>query len=96
MARKSLLSAAIPQPQTTANQNEQDEPAAPPVSTAAVPRKNSNAGKYHVGGYFTPDDPTAEAFRILAAKTRRTQQDLLAEALADLVAKYDAQAKFSS
>lgn len=96
MARKSLLSAAIPQPQTTANQNDQADETPPPISTAAAPRKNSNAGKYHVGGYFTPDDPTAEAFRVLAAKTRRTQQDLLAEALADLVAKYDAQAKFSS
>lgn len=95
MARKSILSAAIERPQLEANQNEQAETAPQPVPVSAAPRRNSNAGKYHVGGYFSPDDPTAEAFRVLAAKTRRTQQDLLGEALADLVAKYDAQAKFS-
>src|SRR3546814_1840329 len=65
-------------------------------SSDLAKRPNSNAGKYHLGGYFDQDDPTAEAFRVLAAKTRRKQQDLLGEAISDLVAKYDARAKFGS
>ena len=51
-------------------------------------------GKYHLGAYFDPADPTAEAFRVLAARTRRSHQDLLAEAIAELVAKYDAEKQF--
>lgn len=51
-------------------------------------------GKYHLGAYFDPADPTAEAFRVLAARTRRSHQDLLAEAIAELVAKYDADKQF--
>ena len=100
MARKSLLSAALPAAlPATAEANENAISAAPvppaPIE-ASSPRRGSNAGKYHLGGYFDPQDPTAEAFRILAAKTRRRQQDLLAEAIADLVAKYRAQDSFSA
>jgi hypothetical protein len=51
-------------------------------------------GKYHLGAYFDPTDPTAEAFRVLAARTRRSHQDLLAEAIGELVAKYDADKQF--
>lgn len=51
-------------------------------------------GKYHLGAYFDPADPTAEAFRVLAARTRRSHQDLLAEAIAELVAKYEANKQF--
>ncbi|MCP4028166.1 MAG: hypothetical protein GY736_17925 [Sphingomonas sp.] len=47
-----------------------------------------------MGAYFDPADPTAEAFRVLAARTRRSHQDLLAEAIAELVAKYDADKQF--
>ena len=57
-------------------------------------RVNPNAGKFHVGGYYDPADATVEAFRILATRSRRTQQDLLHEAMADLVAKHEAAAKF--
>lgn len=95
MARKSLLSAALPAPQAEANENTAPQPVAE-SAPATGKRPNSNAGKYHLGGYFDQDDPTAEAFRVLAAKTRRKQQDLLAEAISDLVAKYDAQAKFGA
>jgi hypothetical protein len=47
-----------------------------------------------LGAYFDPADPTAEAFRVLAARTRRSHQDLLAEAISELVAKYDADRQF--
>jgi hypothetical protein len=59
------------------------------VTVTPARRRNPNAGKYHLGGYFAVDDPAAEAFRMLAAKTRRSHQELLGEAIADLVAKYD-------
>src|SRR3546814_6437319 len=95
MARKSLLSAAIERPQAEANENTIPQPVADAVRAEAK-RPNSNAGKYHLGGYFDQDDPTAEAFRVLAAKTRRKQQDLLGEAISALVAQYDARPKFGS
>ena len=88
MARQSLLSPAVslkPKP------DESPQPAAP---SAPVKRVNPNSGKYHLGGYYDPADPTIEAFRILATKTRRSQQELLLEAAADLVAKYEAQNAF--
>jgi len=47
-----------------------------------------------LGAYFDPADPTAEAFRVLAARTHRSHQDLLAEAIAELVAKYEADKQF--
>jgi len=66
--------------------------AAPPVG--AAPSGGKRPGKYHLGAYFDPADPTAEAFRVLAARTRRSHQDLLAEAIAELVAKYEADKQF--
>lgn len=88
MARRSILAPAIER------QTEQAQEAAPdPV--AQTRRRSPNAGKYHLGGYFALDDPAAEAFRMLAAKTRRSHQELLGEAIADLVAKYDAAAKYA-
>jgi hypothetical protein len=69
------------------------EPVAPPEGRAPRP-SGQRPGKYHLGAYFDPADPTAEAFRVLAARTRRSHQDLLAEAIAELVAKYDAEKQF--
>ena len=93
MARRSSLLA--PAVATTAK----PEPApSEPVATlpeARAPRPSGQrSGKYHLGAYFDPADPTAEAFRVLAARTRRSHQDLLAEAIAELVAKYDADKQF--
>jgi len=71
-----------------------------PAETEAVPAGKvvqsggKRPGKYHLGAYFDPADPTAEAFRVLAARTRRSHQDLLAEAIAELVAKYEANKQF--
>ena len=93
MARKSSLSLAItPQHPET----ELTETPAFAASSALTPtkRQSSNKGKYHLGGYYDHDVPEVEAFRILSAKHRRSQQELLLEAVRDLVAKYETQAKF--
>jgi len=65
-----------------------------PLDARAPRSSGQRPGKYHLGAYFDPADPTAEAFRVLAARTRRSHQDLLAEAIAELVAKYDADKQF--
>lgn len=92
MARRtSLLAPAMElQPQRQA------EAASAPEAPAVSPARSSGKrpGKYHLGAYFDPADPTAEAFRVLAARTRRSHQDLLAEAIGELVAKYDAAKQF--
>jgi len=88
--RSSLLGPAIvkkPEPLT--------EGIAVPAQTEPVAKAGGKRpGKYHLGAYFDPADPTAEAFRVLAARTRRSHQDLLAEAIAELVAKYEADKQF--
>lgn len=91
--RSSLLGPAIaansrPEPETS----KEPETAAPPARAAQSGGKRP--GKYHLGAYFDPADPTAEAFRVLAARTRRSHQDLLAEAIGELVAKYEADKQF--
>lgn len=91
--RSSLLGPAIatnsrPEPETL----KEAETAVPPAR--AVQSGGKRPGKYHLGAYFDPADPTAEAFRVLAARTRRSHQDLLAEAISELVAKYEADKQF--
>ena len=90
--RSSLLAPAVatkakPEPAPS-------EPVATPPEARAPRSSGQRPGKYHLGAYFDPADPTAEAFRVLAARTRRSHQDLLAEAIAELVAKYDADKQF--
>jgi hypothetical protein len=46
--------------------------------------------KLHVGGYFDPLDPIVMAFQKLKVDLRRSQQDMLLEALRDFVAKHEA------
>lgn len=91
--RPSLLGPAV-----TAQPRHDPEPVREPEAAAsassAARAAGKRPGKYHLGAYFDPADPTAEAFRVLAARTRRSHQDLLAEAIAELVAKYDADKQF--
>lgn len=91
--RTSLLAPAV------ASRRELEADNQPAVATPTPPTNNARSsgkrpGKYHLGAYFDPADPTAEAFRVLAARTRRSHQDLLAEAISELVAKYDANQQF--
>lgn len=93
MARRSSLLA--PAVSTKSKPEDSAEPQASPPRAEVAPRSSGQRpGKYHLGAYFDPADPTAEAFRVLAARTRRSHQDLLAEAIAELVAKYDADKQF--
>ncbi|MDP1028733.1 hypothetical protein Q5H91_16040 [Sphingomonas sp. KR1UV-12] len=96
MAKRSSLLAPAMSPQSRSEPEQNNAPAASPAApTATVPRSSGKRpGKYHLGAYFDPADPTAEAFRVLAARTRRSHQDLLAEAIGELVAKYDADKQF--
>jgi len=93
--RTSLLAPAVaPQAQRKAELDNAPVASAPVASTSAEKVGGKRLGKYHLGAYFDPADPTAEAFRVLSARTRRSHQDLLAEAIAELVAKYAADKQF--
>ena len=87
--RTSLLGPAVASPSPR-----EPEPDHQPAPASAARSSGKRPGKYHLGAYFDPADPTAEAFRVLAARTRRSHQDLLAEAISELVAKYDADKQF--
>lgn len=92
MARKTPLSLALTPKQERASEGPAMISA---EENAPVPKRiNSNKGKYHLGGYYDHDVPEIEAFRILATRTRRSQQELLLEAVRDLVQKHEADAKF--
>ncbi len=96
MAKRTSLLAPAVAPQSRRESEPEDTSAAPiPTPPASAARSSGKRpGKYHLGAYFDPADPTAEAFRVLAARTRRSHQDLLAEAIGELVAKYDADKQF--
>ena len=55
---------------------------------------SSRRAKLHVGGYFDPRDPILVAFQKLKVDLRRSQQDMLLEALRDLVSKQEAARAF--
>ena len=83
MARRSILSAV-----STTPAPEPAETSAPSNASSAV-RKPSRVAKLHVGGYFDPVDPIVMAFQKLKIDLRRSQQDMLLEALRDFVAKHE-------
>lgn len=93
--RTSLLAPAMPS-RARSDSASDDVPAIPPQALPATAARSGGKrpGKYHLGAYFDPADPTAEAFRVLAARTRRSHQDLLTEAIGELVAKYEADKQF--
>jgi hypothetical protein len=90
MAKRSILSAVRDERPTEA------DPAAPSetVGAHAAATKPSRLAKLHVGGYFDPLDPTVMAFQKLKVDLRRSQQDMLLEALRDFVAKHEAASAF--
>jgi hypothetical protein len=88
MARRSILSPALQEPAAP-------EPvSAPPSLEAGEPRpsgiKPSRVAKLHIGGYFDPTDPTVMAFQKLKVDLRRSQQEMLLDAIRDYVAKHEA------
>ena len=91
MARRSILSAAL-EPQPLA-----PEPitAAPEPVQHASSVKPSRRNKLHIGGYYDPDEEIIVAFQKLGIDLRKTQQDMLLEAVRDFVAKHQAARAFS-
>lgn len=96
MAKRTSLLAPAMTPQSRSEPEPDDAVTSPalPLPVSAARSGGKRPGKYHLGAYFDPADPTAEAFRVLAARTRRSHQDLLAEAIGELVAKYEADKQF--
>jgi hypothetical protein len=90
MARRSILSAVRNVPDAA------PEPSVPVETVAARTStpKPSRVAKLHVGGYFDPIDPIVMAFQKLKVDLRRSQQDMLMEALRDFVAKHEAARAF--
>jgi hypothetical protein len=96
MARRSILSQVreekMVKPEPAPVVPPTVEPAPRPASTI----KPSRIAKLHVGGYYYPDDPTVIAFQKLGIDLRRSQQDMLLEAIRDFVAKNEASRAFNN
>lgn len=56
--------------------------------------KPSRKAKLHIGGYYPPEEPIIIAFQKLGIDLRKTQQEMLLEALRDFVAKHEAESAF--
>jgi hypothetical protein len=56
--------------------------------------KPSRLAKLHIGGYYRPDEPVIIAFQKLGIDLRKTQQEMLLEAVSDFVAKHQAASAF--
>jgi hypothetical protein len=56
--------------------------------------KPSRRNKLHVGGYYDPSDEAIVAFQKLGIDLRKTQQEMLHEAMRDFVAKHQAARAF--
>jgi hypothetical protein len=93
MARRSIL---------TQVRNEKPPPSVPtdtspeiaPKVGAGAGAKPSRRNKLHIGGYFDPDDPNIIAFQKLRVDLRKSQQEMLLDALRDFVAKHEAASAF--
>src|SRR5215213_1578622 len=57
----------------------------PPSSETRPASKPSRREKLHIGGYYDPRDSTIIAFQKLGIDLRRSQQDMLFEAIRDFV-----------
>jgi len=91
MARRSILSPVRTERPALVVSNFNAETEPPPQAT---PTRPSRIAKIHIGGYFEPADATVMAFQKLKVDLRRSQQDMLLEALRDFVAKHEAASAF--
>jgi|GEM_PF-1382444 len=102
MARRSILTPAreekpalaepgpaLPQPLPT-----QDVIAEPAVKRGSKV-KPSRIAKLHLGGYYNPDDPSVIAFQKLGIDLRKSQQEMIHEAIRDFVSKHEATRAFN-
>ena len=84
MTRRSVLTSFREQQATS------EAPATVPAAqTPSVPSspKPSRHAKLHIGGYFDPYDETIVAFQKLKVDLRKSQQEMLLDALRDFVDK---------
>lgn len=86
MARRSILTAVRDARQ------ESPEAVSEAVKVASAPAsiKPSRRGKLHLGGYYDPNNPTLIAFQKLGIDLRKTQQEMILEAIQDYVAAHQA------
>src|SRR5271170_7020954 len=96
MARRSILSPVRDEQHTSSEPVAQTPTPASAeiVRVATAATASSRHAKLHVGGYFDPNDPILTAFQKLKVDLRRSQQDMLLEALRDFVAKQEAARAF--
>jgi hypothetical protein len=98
MARRSILSSVreerMVQPEPGPAVPQVAEPVPEPKRASTT--KPSRIAKLHVGGYYYPDDASIVAFQKLGIDLRRSQQDMLLEAVRDFVAKYEASRAFNN
>ncbi len=96
MARRSILSPVRDEQHTSSEPITQTQTTAPAeiVRVARAASASSRHAKLHVGGYFDPYDPILVAFQKLKVDLRRSQQDMLLEALRDFVSKQEAARAF--
>lgn len=85
MSKTNSLQAALNQNGSRKIQAEEAPPAA--TVTAEAGKASSRAGQSNISAYLHPDYQTS--LRLIHARTGRKKQDLIAEALNDLFAKYD-------
>ena len=95
MARRSILTSVLaersapePEPATA--------PATGSVGAISPSTKPSRQRKIHLGGYYDPNDPMVIAFQKLKIDLRRSQEAMLLDAIADYVAKHQAERAFQS
>lgn len=96
MARRSILSPAREEKLPMAEPGPALPKEALLVTKVAPSTKPSRIAKLHLGGYYSPDDPTIVAFQKLGIDLRRSQQEMLLEAVRDFVSKYEASRAFNS
>ncbi len=85
MSKTNSLQAALNQNGGRKAQAEEVPPVAPITAEASNP--SSRAGQSNISAYLHPDYQTS--LRLIHARTGRKKQNLIAEALNDLFAKYD-------
>jgi hypothetical protein len=95
MARRSILTSVREEKAVTPPEPGPALPEAPARKTAPSV-KPSRIAKLHIGGYYNPDDPIIVAFQKLGIDLRKSQQDMLLEAVRDFVAKHEASRAFSN
>jgi hypothetical protein len=92
MARRSILTPALgerfPAP------GEALAVASEPLPRPSANVKPSRRNKLHIGGYYDLDDRAIIAFQKLGIDLRKTQQEMLLEAVRDFVAKHQAASAF--